>query len=443
MRFVKSVLLSLFVLVIGGLGYLLVAPPDMLRVGTNYSAKIVCSNVFIAGRDGDEVLAIDVQAPGHPLLKYISVDVDEADQTVTAQLFGFLAPALAQYRDGLGCTNLHGGVLSDTELAPPTALSDDLWPMGNSVAPSQNPELEAVLSESALVGEGHRATVVVKDGRIIGESYAKGFGPDTPLLGWSMAKTVTAALIGTMLENGKLIRDDDLTASYSGWAEDDRRDITVGNMLGMVSGLTWNEGYGNVSDVTQMLYLVDDMAGFAAGKSAETAPETVFNYSSGTSTMLSRLWQDAVGKDNLAYPRDALFGPLGMTSAVLETDAKDTFVGSSYLYATARDWARFGQLLLQEGVWDGVRLLPDGFTGWMTEPVAASGGQYGRGHIWREPPGASARYEDSVWLSGHDGQSIGIFPSHDMVIVRMGLTPSSLEYSPVPLARAVIAATAG
>lgn len=435
----KIVIGTLVLIVVAAAGYLLVAPPDLLRVGTNYSAKIVCSNVFLAGRDAEDVLATDVQAPGHPLLKYVSVDTDTEARRVTAHVFGIFAPAVSQYRDGLGCSNLHEAEPAEAARPAATAAPDGLWPEGDRVAPSQDTGLAAILSDPALLGDGYRAVVVVRNGRILGEAYAEGFDAGTPLLGWSMTKTVVAGLIGTLIEAGRVELGDPLTDSFPAWAEDDRRDITVESMLAMASGLEWNEDYGDVSDVTRMLYLNDDMAGFAAGRPARAAVGSVFNYSSGTTTMLSRFWQDRVGAESLSYPRAALFGPLGMASAVMEPDAEDTFVGSSYMYATARDWARYGQFLLQKGAWNGRQILPEGFTDWMFEPTESSGGLYARGHLWRESPGDRPAFEDAVWLQGHDGQSVGIFPSRDMVIVRMGLTPSRLGYSPLPLAQAVIA----
>ena len=427
--------------VAAGIGYLLISPPDLLRVGTNYSAKIVCSNVFIAGRDAQEVLAVDVQAPGHPLLRQVSVEVDPEAQTVTARLFRYFAPATSQYREGLGCANVHGTSPELARLPALPALSDAPWPQGNGVAPSQDPSLQQVLSDQQLLGDGHRAVVVVQNGRIIGEAYADGFDAETPLLGWSMTKTVTSALIGTLIKSGQIGLSDTLTESFPDWASDDRQHIALEDLLAMASGLQWNEGYGDVSDVTRMLYLTDDMAGFAASLQAEAEPDTDFNYSSGTSTILSRIWQDKLGQNSITYPQKALFEPLGMTSVTLETDVSDTFVGSSYMYATARDWARFGQFLLQGGSWNGQQILPDGFTNWMFEPVAVSGGSYAKGHLWLNVPGGQPPFEDAVWLAGHDGQSVGIFPSHDLVIVRMGLTPSDVGYSPLPLAKAVIAAT--
>jgi CubicO group peptidase (beta-lactamase class C family) len=423
-----------------GAGYLVVAPPDLLKVGTNYSAKMICSNVFVAGRDADEVLKVDVQAPGHPLLGYVSTFVDETTQTVEARLLGFLAPAKAQYRAGLGCTSVHQATLSDKTLPtlPQPAAAE--WPQGNLVTPSQDPDLLSALSDPQLLGEGYRAVIIVRSGRIIGETFADGFDAETPLLGWSMTKSVTSGLIGTLIQSGTITLSDEAASSFPEWAIDDRQEITVADMLAMTPGLRWNEGYGDVSDVTRMLYLEDDMAGFAQELEAEAPVGTVFNYSSGTSTMLSRIWQDRLDGGGLGYPQQALFAPLGMTSAVMETDANDTFVGSSYMYATARDWARYGQFLLQKGVWNGQQILPEGFTDWMFEPVEASNGTYTKGHLWREAPGDAPPFEDGVWLRGHDGQAIGIFPSRELVIVRLGLTPSALNYSTVPLTEAIIAA---
>ncbi|MEX0276116.1 MAG: serine hydrolase domain-containing protein [Ruegeria sp.] len=429
---------ALALCIVAAVGYLLIAPPNLLKVGTNYSAKIVCSNVFIAGRNAEQVLSDDVQAPGHLLLRHVSIKVDPERKTVTARLFGILAPATSQYRAGLGCTNLHDTNLSDQTLNALPSNTAGLWPEGNDVNLSQDTALSDALTDPALLGPGYRAVVVVKNGRIVGESYAPGFDTETPLLGWSMTKTVTAALIGSLVQANKMSLDDTLTATYPNWAQDGREDITIEDMLAMSSGLDWNEDYGDVSDVTRMLYLKNNMAGFAADRPQSSETGSDFNYSSGTSTVLSRVWQDVVGDDSLTYPNDALFGPLAMTSTVLETDASDTFVGSSYMYATARDWARFGQLLLQDGVWDDQQVLPQGFTEWMFEPVETSNGQYAKGHLWLQAPGSPSPFEDAVWLQGHDGQSIGIFPSRDMVVVRLGLTPSRLGYSPLPLVEAII-----
>ncbi len=428
---------------VGLFAWLYLAPPDLIRVGSGYSAKIVCSNVFLAGRNADDVLALDVQAPGHPLLRLMRVSVDREAGTVSAGLFSILGKSVAVFRDGLGCANApDGDVALARAISGPTLTPapdpDAPWPQGERVDASQDPAVAGILDDTALTGPGMRAVVVVRDGRIVGERYGDGFSEKTPLLGWSMTKTVNAAIIGTVIRLGRI--DLDEKGLFDAWKADGRAAISLADLMAMSSGLQFNEDYGDVTDVTRMLYLEPDMAGYAAAKPLAGEVGKVFSYSSGTSVMLSRLWQEAVGdKDEaLAWPRVALFDPLGMQSAVLETDEHGTFVGSSYLYATARDWARFGQFLLQDGVWNGEPVLPDGFVKWMREKAPASA-VYGRGQLWLEGPGDEDRPgagvavgvpADTFWLEGHDGQTVAVVPSKRLVVVRLGLTPSRLGYRP-------------
>ena len=455
MRLLRRAGLAVAAIVVAGLGSLIVAPPDLIRVGANYAAKIVCSNLFVAGRDAEEVLAVDVQAPGHPLLRLMRVDVDAEAGTVRAGLFGVIGGGLAVRRPGQGCSSVPAGGpgwLAEVAAPPPVASppADAPWPEGNRVEPPLDEALDAVLDDPALTGPGMRAVVIVRDGAIVGERYADGFGPQTPLLGWSVTKTVTAALVGLAVREGRL--DLDRPADFEGWDGDGRAAIAARPMMGMATDLEWNESYGSVSDVTRMLYLETDMAGFAAGKPRDgESPQgvgDVFEYSSGTSVLLSRLWQGAFDDPAVAaaFPRAALFGPLGMASAVMEMDAAGTFVGSSYMYATARDWARFGQFMLQRGVWDGRPLLPVGFVDWMVTPHPASGGAYGNGHVWLRPANAwmggdnPELPEGGFYMNGHDGQSVNVIPSEGLVIVRLGLTPTRERYKVARLIEAVIAA---
>lgn len=449
-------LAAALILLVGGLFmWLYFAPPALIRVGSGYAAKFVCSNVFVAGRDAGQVLADDVQAPGHPLLRLMSVDVDDSAGTVRAGLFGLFGKGLALEQEGAGCTTVPDGDLAAATLGavpPPGAPNGDaLWPEGERVEASQTLELQAVLDDTGLAGPGMRAIVVVKSGRVVGERYAEGFSASTPLLGWSMTKTVTAAIIGTLVADGKMSVDQ--TGLFEAWKSDGRAAISLADLMAMSSGLEFNEDYGDVTDVTRMLYLEPDMASFASAKPLAGEVGKVFSYSSGTTLILSRLWQDAVGDPAraLAWPRERLFGPVGMTSAVLEADARGTYAGSSYLYATAHDWARFGQLLLQDGVWEGSRILPEGYVGWMRQPAPASNGEYGRGQLWLRgpeggaPPGANpdAGFDlpaDTFWMQGHDGQSVAIVPSEELVVVRLGLTPSKLHYKPQAMLAALIAA---
>lgn len=447
---VKWLVVLLVVAVIGAAAWLYFSPPALIRVASNYSAKIVCSNVFLAGRDAGEVLADDVQAPGHPILGYISVEVDEARRTVSAGLFGIFGTGLAIARDGLGCAVSPNGNADPDISASEGAgtVPQGLWPDGELVEASQDPELAALLDDAGTVGPGMRAVVVVHNGRIIGERYGDGFSAATPLLGWSMTKTVTAAIIGTLVTEGKLAQGQENLLDI--WSRDGRREISLASLLAMESGLEFNEDYGDVTDVTRMLYLEPDMAGFAAAKPLAHEPGSTFAYSSGTTLILSRIWQNALGEPQTAldWPREALFDRIGMASAVLEADASGTFVGSSYLYATGRDWARFGQLLLQDGKWKGEDVLPYGYVRWMRSPTEASSGDYGKGHLWLHGPRAGtpegtpsdAGFElpdDAFWLLGHDGQTVTVVPSKQLVVVRLGLTPSKLGYKPQALVEAL------
>lgn len=447
-KMLKGALVFVLIAMTGLAGWLYFAPPDLIRVGTGYTAKIVCSNVFIAGRDPQEVLAVDVQAPGHPLLGFISVDVDRERETVSAALLGLFGRNQAVHREGLGCASVPAGAIervpalgASAQVEPAERDETAPWPAGETVA-AEDPAVAAILDDADMVGPGMRAVVVVRDGRIVGERYGEGFSAATPLLGWSMTKTVTAAILGTL--DDRLARD--AASLHADWS-DDRGTITLADLMAMSSGLEFNEDYGAVADVTRMLYLESDMARFAAAKPLIHPHGEDFSYSSGTSVILSRLWQDRFDdpQQALGWPRRALFGPLGMESAVLETDASGTFVGSSYLYATARDWARFGQFLLQDGEWNGEQILPAGYVDWMREAAPASNGVYGRGQLWFAGPGRGRQAElpaDTYWLRGHDGQSMAIIPSRSLIVLRLGLTPSSLDYSPAPMIAALVAAGA-
>jgi CubicO group peptidase (beta-lactamase class C family) len=301
--------------------------------------------------------------------------------------------------------------------------------------------------------------VVIKDGRVVAETYGKGFDANTPLLGWSMTKTFTAGLIGTLVRDGKLRLDQ--SGLFPQWQGDDRKNITLAHLLAMSSGLHFDEEYGDVTDITRMLYLQPDMAAFAVNQPLAHPPGKVFNYSSGTTAVLSRIWQNALGdpKLALAYPRQALFEPLGMRTAVLEADARGNFVGSSYLFASGRDWARYAQLLLQNGVWNGKVILPPDYVKMMHTPAAAAMAPYGRieygqGQTWlrgspagtpkgQDPDAGFVLPSDIYWFSGYDGQAIALIPSQQLAVVRLGITPSKLGFKLQPLVQAAVKATGG
>jgi len=449
-RVLARIALGLILLLLLLIGALWLRPPDLLRVGANYSAKIVCSNVFLAGRDPQEVLRTDVQAPGIALLRLMRVSVDREQHVVRAGLLGFIGNGLAVARPGMGCSvvpdgNLHFAEhLSVQPHETVAAASVAPWPEGNSV--TTTPALDRILADDALAGPGMRAIVVVHDGRIVAERYALGFSASTPLLGWSMAKSVVAGLVGMLVKDGRLTLE-----QSAGWpATGDRARIRIADLLAMSSGLRFNEGYGTVSDITRMLYLQPDMAGFARDQPLLHPPGEYWSYSSGSANILSRIVQDAAGPLGAAYPAERLFMPLGMTSAIIETDEYGTLVGSSYMYASARDWARYGLFLAQGGVWRGQEFLPPGYVATMASPAAPSRGEYGRGLVWlwgssavtagQNPDAAFGIPADAFWMEGHDGQSTAIIPSQHLVVVRLGLTPSSNHYQPQPLLKAILGA---
>jgi CubicO group peptidase (beta-lactamase class C family) len=472
LRSAAAVLLLLAAL----LGALWLNPPDLLRVGANYAAKIVCSNVFLAGRDPDEVLRTDVQESGIALLRLMRISVDRQQRVIHAGFLGFIGDGLAVDRPSTGCavvpdgnldfaiqvnkiaaqtsapaaTTADPGAAANPGLAANPGMAADvatianpgmaagtgaLWPEGNAVATT--PGLDRILADDTLTGAGMRAVVVVAHGRIVAERYAPGFSAATPLLGWSMAKTVVAGLVGVLVKEGRLTLD-----QSAGWGTpggDGRERIRIADLLSMSSGLRFDEGYGAVSDVTRMLYLEPDMSEFARAQPLAHPVGEFWSYSSGTANILSRIVQDAGGRLGARVADEKIFKPLGMTSAIIETDEDGTLVGSSYMYATARDWARYAQFLLQDGIWQGQEMLPRGYVAMMASPVAASRGEYGHGLVWlRDPDSAFDIPADTFWMEGHDGQSIAIIPSRELAVVRLGLTPGLDHYQPQPLVKAVL-----
>jgi CubicO group peptidase (beta-lactamase class C family) len=435
-------------------------PPDLLRIGANYSAKIVCSNVFLAGRDPDEVLRTDVQAPGIALLRLMRISVDRQQHVIRAGFLGFIGDGLAVDRPNTGCAVVPDGnldfaihvnkIAAQTGAADPATTAPGatttapgtgttaLWPEGNAVATTA--ALDRILADDTLTGPGMRAVVVVDHGRIVAERYASGFSAATPLLGWSMAKTVVAGLVGVLVKEGRLTLD-----QSAGWATpggDGRERIRIADLLSMSSGLRFNEGYGAVSDVTRMLYLEPDMSEFARAQPLAHPVGEFWSYSSGTANILSRIVQDAGGRLGARVADEKIFKPLGMASAIIETDEDGTLVGSSYMYAIARDWARYAQFLLQDGVWRGQAMLPRGYVAMMASPVAASRGQYGHGLVWLWGSDTAFGFPaDTFWMEGHDGQSIAVIPSRQLAVVRLGLTPAFDHYQPQPLIKAILEAT--
>lgn len=404
---------------------------DCLRriaaVGCAYKAKVLASALFVSRLDLDPDEAPEVSAEAYSIMRLFKAKVDRDAKRVTVSAFGLLSRS-ARWRPGLGAA-------LEARPLPPAAERHEPAKPGELPVRGVDALLPVV---AAAFGEPDpkklrrtRAIVVLRDGVIVAEGYAPGVSMTTPLNGWSMTKSVMSALVGTLVADGKLSLEDKSLLPQWRTPGDPRAGISVEDLLRMRSGLRFAEVYSDpLSDVTRMLFAEPDAGGFAASRPLESPPGAKWQYASGTSNILSLLARKAVGEaDYQAWPRRVLFDPAGMSSAVMETDASGTFVASSFLYATARDWARFGKLFLDDGVAAGRRVLPPGWARFCATPTPQSDeGRYGA-HWWLKlskemgggTPAAARIPEDAFHALGHEGQCVTVIPSRGLVVVRLGL----------------------
>jgi CubicO group peptidase (beta-lactamase class C family) len=297
--------------------------------------------------------------------------------------------------------------------------------------------LDAVCDDDGPLARTH-AVVVVHRGAVVAERYQGQLehfdrppAPVTPqnrLLSWSMAKSMLHAVVGLLVGDGLLDLDGPTAVPEWSDPDDPRHAITLRHLLAMRDGLDFVEDYVDerISDVIEMLFGAgrDDMAHFAADQPLAAPPGARFNYSSGTSNIISSVVARVVGRGAPyeEYLRARLFEPIGMHSAEPELDPTGTWVASSYVRATARDFARFGLLYLRDGTWDGARLLPPGWVdyGRTVQSVDPEDGPYGA-HWW----GVAGDTLGTFRASGYEGQSITICPTHDLVVVRLGKTAAA------------------
>ncbi len=456
-RLLAYVGLLLLLFLIGFLSY-------TLPVGSAFAAKNMCSCVFVAGMDEDVVRAVEL-AP----FSVFRTEVDYEQKRVTGSFLGLLSET-AVYRPGYGCTmtgDLKPEVLQARQYTPHQNLlnqdaDEDFWPLGDRDTLSLPPgidlaRLDAVVNEMFTERpdepqKNTRALLVVHQGKIVAERYAEGFDQDTPLQGWSMTKSVINALVGILVKQGKL--DIYAPAAVPEWqsSEDLRREITPDHLLRMSSGLAFTEFYFARTDATEMLFLDEDAAAYAAQSALNAPPDTKFSYSSGSTNLLSRLLRHTLGNDSVyrAFPYQELFGRIGMENVVIEPDATGTYIGSSYMWCPARDWARFGMLYLHDGVWQGERILPEGWVAYSSTPtLTAPGGVYGA-QFWTPTQEADSVgwYEHFVWprvpedaflAEGFEGQMVVIIPSRETVIVRLGVTLDRSAWSMADLVGDILA----
>lgn len=415
-------------------------------VGTGYAAKVICSLVHNTGQDPDHVLGVYVAREVAPLGAVLRVRASEGGVEARS-LPGIVARAV--HRPGLGCTLLPGA--SEAALALPEGLAEPRpgvdprapWPAGGAspaapVPPAVASALDRAFREPELAAGRDRvrqttAVVVAHDGRLVAERYAAGYGPETPMLSWSMAKSVLAALVGVMVGEGRVALEEPARVPEWQDPDDPRRAITLDQLMRMSSGLAFEETIGPTSELPRMLFTFPDVGAFAARSRLAAQPDSVWSYSSGTSNLVARIVRDAHGGDLAAmvrYARERLFDPAAMTSAFFEPDAAGTFIGSSFVFASARDWARFGELHRRGGTIGDRRVLPESFVRYVTTPTpAAPEGRYGA-HWWLnagDPDDPTRRMwpsvpRDAYSARGHSGQYVVVVPSARLVVVRLGLS---------------------
>lgn len=411
---------------------------------SGYGAKNMCSAIYLQNREPTDIILEDLNFFPVTLGKF---SWDSNDSSTTASVWG-LARRKAIYRQSCGCTLVND--LSENGIrnqkinipAPPITDLDTIpWPNGDLIIPKQfqnidNNKLQSAINEvmNEVSGNGKfadtRAVVVLYDGDIVAERYADEYDQNTVMLGWSISKTLTASMIGILVKQGKLDVND--YAPIREWGNSEKQNITIKHLLQQTSGIDFLENYKRPSNVTRMLFSEGDMAKYTAGLNLVYDPGTYFNYSSGNTNLLCRIIRESVNEaDYYAFPYEELFYKINARSFLFEYDASGTFVGSSYSYATARDFARMGLLYYNKGAWNGEQILP---INWVKESITPSTAdefkEYGY-QIWlngldhnnselRKFPDVP---EDMYYFDGYGGQRIFIIPSKKLLIVRLGLFP--------------------
>lgn len=402
----------------------------LMPVITGYAAKNLASAVFVAGRSQE---AMEKEDLNFSFIALTNNTVDFEKREVESRFLWGKSKAI--YIEGFGCTLVKDFAEEQIRNRPyrqvdvlPAGADTIAWPMGNwiedTVAPGIDREkLNQTMAQAmsdTIPHKGTFALMVVYKGQPVAEVYRDDFSAETKFLSWSMAKSVTNALVGLRVKDGKMNVDQPLAIAE--WQQDERQNITLNNLMQMNSGLDWNENYGNLSDVTVMLHKEGDMGLYTQQKAYEHPADSVWKYSSGSTNLVCRELRKTFPDDQAyyAYPRQALFNRIGMSSAVFEVDASGTFVGSSYMYATMRDYARFALLYLNGGNWLGEQILPEGWVDYTTEIANGSDGRYGAS-FWLNRSGEYPDAPEDLFLcKGHDGQFICIIPSRELIMVRTG-----------------------
>jgi len=407
---------------------------SLLPIITGYAAKNLCSALFVSGRQQKDVEPVDLN---FSFIKFAVNKVDYDEKSVTSRFLWGKSKAV--YRDGFGVTLLRDinekslrderfpsgtrpGYSQDTiawplgDILPDTATGIDMAALGDIT--------KRIMADSGYNGNAF-AFMVLHKGIPVAEAYKPQLSKQTRFLSWSMGKSFINAFVGILTMEGKL--NIQKQADIAEWKNDERGKITLNDLMQMQSGLKWNEDYGNRSDVTVMLHCESDMSSYAFDKPMEYPAGTHWYYSSGTTNIVSHIIRRQFTSDSAYYSfaYKELFNRIGMPDAVFETDPAGTFVGSSYLYATARDYARFALLYQNDGVFDGERILPEGWVDYTTTEASASNGQYGSFFWLNKAKSLPSAPEDMYMCVGHDGQRIFILPTQQLIVIVLGYSPKT------------------
>jgi CubicO group peptidase (beta-lactamase class C family) len=413
-----------------------------LPIITAFAAKGMCSNIFLTDKEPERVKAEDLSFFPINLAK---CTINYAERSVTSTVLG-LARRKAVFRDGLGAVLVlekpEEELRRETLAIPDPGYSQDTipWPLGDMLsgelpAGVDYDRLEEVL-DAAFDAPGEKpfkktlGVAVVYENQLIGEEYLEGYDAWTKFNGWSMTKSIAGAMaIGLVMEDRMQL---DVTAAFPEWANDERSTITLQNLLQMNSGLDWYENYFTISDATLMLMRSDNMLASVLDNTLIHEPGTHWNYSSGDINLMSGLVRRTIGDDEAyhAYAYSRLFHRIGMLNTVVETDASGLFVASSYCYGSTRDWARFGLLFLNDGIFEGDTVITPEWVDFMKSEAPASEGKYA-GTFWleesREVNMLSDVPEDLFFADGFQGQRVYIIPSKKLVVVRLGYSMTNFS----------------
>jgi CubicO group peptidase (beta-lactamase class C family) len=401
-----------------------------LNILAGYSAKNTASSVFV----GERSLAFTDSTDNNFSPINLTTDkINRDEQWAKGSVYGLLTRK-AVYRPGLGAVLVN----DDFDPAAPYAVPNRYpnanlapYPFGKGAAVDTTfshvdyAKLQVAVDSLFAPKNKTRALVILHKDQLLYEKYSAPITKDSKLLGWSMTKSITSTMFGILQTQGGI--DVHAPAPIEAWKNDERKKVTIHNLLQMNSGLEWVEDYNTISDVTKMLFLEEDMTQTQITKPLVGTPNATWNYSSGTTNLLSGILrqQFASHQEYLDFWYRELIDKIGMNSMLIETDMSGNYVGSSYAWATPRDWAKLGLLYLHNGCWNNEELFTEDWVKYATTPTPTSDGWYGA-QIWLN---AGKRYPDvpkSMYsFNGYQGQNVFILPEQDLVIVRMGLTKNA------------------